>query len=774
MADIVVGWVPGPTERGTLTLLWSCVITIFACTWTVLHLNVPGRLDTSLTVALRKLKWMAINILFPEFVFSKAVCDLRLALQELREFDDYLREIDKTIEWTTRHQLSHDSWYVIRWTWEIHYPDGWSGFLYDLLRLDRPPHLLNLPAENVVRGCSPFKRFLRKFIVGPLSASTHPDNTTVELEARQSSFVQPDLQNERKRHEDRQTIHGLATEDHRQTREGQRQPGSIHKTPSLKVLQQKSLNNYAQESVGDPEGKDQARVDGANLEPAGSPDDGHNTDSRNTPSQEQDNMLKTTRNSLGVTRTIIQNWTVVHSYYAQMGGLVFPQGPHTVTASHLTRRFRWRFEDAEHPLMHLVLSKDDIEDRSKADWLLKSLAVLQITWIIMNVIVRHITGLPISQIEIATIAFAIMAVLIYLANWWKPKDISQPTTLQFHGYGGPVLNFWDRKQSFTQRILSPTSAIDKAAMGVPSIVERVANDVVWLEGNRPLLFYLMAGSSLIFGSLHCLAWNFEFPTRVELLCWRVASLMSAILPAVVLAISAILGHLAVHVLDHHFASKLSAELKLIFPVESRQLLTKPSFLFWDKGAQYALWKAPKDLRNWEVEPTASVIRHWRSRGNYGTVYLMVRFTESLAYLDHLLLIALAGSNKRTSIPSWEMIARRARYVKEILKNPELLEFWRDYEDFLGSKHPHLRRLVAGGPVTLYLQQILEVAEKVSTPAIMFKKRAERASNLVSINSLILYTAARLTILVLIFTSLRAAPAGVYQDTAWSRFLPKFS
>ncbi|KAJ0108339.1 hypothetical protein J7T55_005316 [Diaporthe amygdali] len=617
MADIVVGWVPGPTERGTLTLLWSCVITIFACTWTVLHLNVPGRLDTSLTVALRKLKWMAINILFPEFVFSKAVCDLRLALQELREFDDYLREIDKTIEWTTRHQLSHDSWYVIRWTWEIDYPDGWSGFLYDLLRLDRPPHLLNLPAKNVVRGCFPFKRFLAKFIVGPPSASTHPDNTTVELEARQSSFVQPDLQNGGKSHEDRQTIHVLATEDHRQTREGQSQPGSIHKTPSLEVLQQKSLNNYAQE---------------------------------------------------------------------------------------------WRFEDAEHPLMHLVLGKDDIEDRSKADWLLKSLAVLQITWIIMNVIVRHITGLPISQIEIATIAFAIMAVLIYLANWWKPKDISQPTTLQFHGYGGPVLNFRDRKQSFTQRILSPMSAIDKAALGVPSIVERVANDVVWLEGNRPLLFYLMAGSSLIFGGLHCLAWNFEFPTRVELLSWRVASLTSAILPAVVLAISAILGHLAVHVLDHHFASKLSAELKLICPVESRQLLTKPSFLFWDKGAQYALWKTPKDLRDWE----------------------------------------------------------------EILKNPELLEFWQDYEDFLGSKHPHLRRLVAGGPVTLYLQQILEVAEKVSTPAIMFKKRAERASNLVFINSLILYTAARLTILVLIFTSLRAAPAGVYQDTAWTRFLPKFS
>ncbi|KAG7041283.1 Major facilitator superfamily domain general substrate transporter protein [Colletotrichum scovillei] len=35
----LVGWVAGPETRGTLTLVWSCVITIFACTWTVLHLN---------------------------------------------------------------------------------------------------------------------------------------------------------------------------------------------------------------------------------------------------------------------------------------------------------------------------------------------------------------------------------------------------------------------------------------------------------------------------------------------------------------------------------------------------------------------------------------------------------------------------------------------------------------------------------------------------------------------------------------------------------------
>jgi len=38
-----VGWQAGPTQRGTLTIVWSCVATIITCTWSILHLNVPNR-----------------------------------------------------------------------------------------------------------------------------------------------------------------------------------------------------------------------------------------------------------------------------------------------------------------------------------------------------------------------------------------------------------------------------------------------------------------------------------------------------------------------------------------------------------------------------------------------------------------------------------------------------------------------------------------------------------------------------------------------------------
>lgn len=99
-AGVTVGWEAGPNGRGTLSLVWGCVLTIFACTWTVLHLNVPGLDERWWWILLRKIKWMAITILFPEFIFSKAVCDLRLALEELREFDEHLQNEGRDIRWT--------------------------------------------------------------------------------------------------------------------------------------------------------------------------------------------------------------------------------------------------------------------------------------------------------------------------------------------------------------------------------------------------------------------------------------------------------------------------------------------------------------------------------------------------------------------------------------------------------------------------------------------------------------------------------------------------
>jgi hypothetical protein len=138
--QIRVAWQAGPTERGTLALVYGCIVTIFACTWTVLHLNVPCHKNGSVKVGLRKAKWMAITILFPEFISSKAICDLRLALSDLRDFDAQLRDkYNDNLRWTIK---SNDGNHILEhtWKWRVSYGAhvNLTKLLYGLLRLPGP------------------------------------------------------------------------------------------------------------------------------------------------------------------------------------------------------------------------------------------------------------------------------------------------------------------------------------------------------------------------------------------------------------------------------------------------------------------------------------------------------------------------------------------------------------------------------------------------------------------------------------------------------------
>jgi hypothetical protein len=46
-----------------------------------------------------------------------------------------------------------------------------------------------------------------------------------------------------------------------------------------------------------------------------------------------------------------------------------------------------------------------------------------------------VIGLPVTQLEIATIAFSIFLIATYFVNWWKPKDVIKPTLLKAPIFG---------------------------------------------------------------------------------------------------------------------------------------------------------------------------------------------------------------------------------------------------------------------------------------------------------------------------------------------------
>jgi len=47
-----------------------------------------------------------------------------------------------------------------------------------------------------------------------------------------------------------------------------------------------------------------------------------------------------------------------------------------------------------------------------------------------------------------------------------------------------------------------------------------------------LLFFVLPVAAILFGGLHCICWNFDFPTDIEQLLWRVGSLAITSIPSI--------------------------------------------------------------------------------------------------------------------------------------------------------------------------------------------------------------------------------------------------
>ncbi|KAG6917688.1 hypothetical protein DXG01_001663 [Tephrocybe rancida] len=74
----------------------------------------------------------------------------------------------------------------------------------------------------------------------------------------------------------------------------------------------------------------------------------------------------------------------------------------------------------------IEVSEKDIQDKSKGDVLSKCLVLLQVTWFVLQVLARVVQHLAITELEIATLAFAVLNFMTYFCWWNKPLDVNCP------------------------------------------------------------------------------------------------------------------------------------------------------------------------------------------------------------------------------------------------------------------------------------------------------------------------------------------------------------
>lgn len=173
---------------------------------------------------------------------------------------------------------------------------------------------------------------------------------------------------------------------------------------------------------------------------------------------------------------------------------------------------------------------DAIRDRSKADVFVKALALVQILYFIFQLCMRWAQHLPVSQLEIASLAIAASMVFTYILLLDKPKDVARSISVEAH-------------RRPTVKELSRLAVVGPRYYTVYRLHPWIPNNAIHacISTGQVSVFVLLIGASFsvsILGGLHCIAWNFAFPTLVESRLWQASSVVTlALLPVWLLIVS---------------------------------------------------------------------------------------------------------------------------------------------------------------------------------------------------------------------------------------------
>ncbi len=181
-----------------------------------------------------------------------------------------------------------------------------------------------------------------------------------------------------------------------------------------------------------------------------------------------------------------------------------------------------------------TIHPDAIDDKAKADGLVKLLAVLQAVWLAVQLIMRRASNLPATQLEISAVAFAGSAVVLYATQWFRPKDVATPFYIDVPPNNSETLSL----AAFEQIALSgPQATHSKRLTEIPNQSAHMPPD--YDPFRRGLMtradvlygvFLALAGA--LFGSVHAAGWGMEFPTSTEQMLWR-ASVVVVLVAGVV-------------------------------------------------------------------------------------------------------------------------------------------------------------------------------------------------------------------------------------------------
>ncbi|KAI0057752.1 hypothetical protein BV25DRAFT_1830827 [Artomyces pyxidatus] len=183
----------------------------------------------------------------------------------------------------------------------------------------------------------------------------------------------------------------------------------------------------------------------------------------------------------------------------------------------------------------ILPTEEEIRGWSRGDVLSKAIAVFQTLWFVVQCIGRRVEDLPMTQLEIMTLAYATMTVAMYGFWWYKPLNIGSPVRVA--GVRLPEAQPPMTDDQYLQALRFVAGVQDWfVEMRKHSRVPTFYSGGVSSDQNHEVVGDVVAlVAATVFGAIHCAAWNSAFPSGAEVLIWRISSVAIVAAPASVFA-----------------------------------------------------------------------------------------------------------------------------------------------------------------------------------------------------------------------------------------------
>ncbi|KAJ7861604.1 hypothetical protein B0H13DRAFT_2072707 [Mycena leptocephala] len=259
------------------------------------------------------------------------------------------------------------------------------------------------------------------------------------------------------------------------------------------------------------------------------------------------------------------NVSKTHGFFFSMGGFVSQDRRHHIAR---LRDFEGRL-GREYILAIQNVDEEDIMDKSKGDVLSKGVALAQGLWFTAQWLARVVQHLPVTELEVATMAFAVVNVFIWILWWGKPLDVQRPIPV------GPAVDprvdspetyitvsiLWTVLNKVRSALTGTYGGTRYPMKSIPAFWSVENSEGIW-RSSRNIALAVECLTGTIFGAIHCAAWTAAFPSPAEMWLWRSSSLAIVAIP-VVLGLLASLQFLNCRI---NFYDILNYTLKSTLPI----------------------------------------------------------------------------------------------------------------------------------------------------------------------------------------------------------------